>query len=34
MALENALKKCGVHFKSQILKFMIQQKVFKKKAAE
>ena len=31
MAFENVFKKCGVHFKSQILKFMIQQKDSKKK---
>ena len=34
MASENAFKNVGFTYKSQILKFMIQQKVFNKKAAE
>ena len=34
MASENAFKKMGFTYKSQILKFMIQQKVFYKKDAE
>ena len=34
MALENALKNVGFTYKSQILKFIIQQKVFYKKDAE
>jgi hypothetical protein len=33
MTSENAFKKCGFTYKSQILKFKIQQKVFNKKDA-
>ena len=34
MALENAFKNVGITYKSRILKFKIQQKVFNKKDAE
>ena len=34
MASENAIKKCWFTYKSQILKIMIQQKLFNKNAAK